>query len=111
MSSFSDIAEVLECGEMVDNVEKNEAKAMVETALSIASSSGGEEWLAELQAEVIFGRGPAHRFAAVKIERRGQGGAPEDAEEVEARGEAREHLVVPELMTNTVSICRLRRSI
>jgi hypothetical protein len=76
MGVVSGIAEALGGDRGVDCVQKSEAKLMVETALSIASSSKGEERLAEVQAEVVFGRGPVHRFTMVRTERRGQESAP-----------------------------------
>jgi hypothetical protein len=61
----------------------------------IASNRGEEEWLEPLQTSVSFDRAPVCRFTAGLIKRRTSRGAPDDAEEGEARREAREHLVVP----------------
>jgi hypothetical protein len=76
MGIVGSVAEALGGDRGVDCVQKSEAKLMVETALSIASLSKGEERLAEVQAKVVFGRGPAHQFTTVRTKRRGQGSAP-----------------------------------
>jgi hypothetical protein len=59
---------------------------------SIASRCEVEARLEKLQVPVSFGRGRARHFAAVTNERRGQGGALEDAEEVEVKTGRRLHL-------------------
>jgi hypothetical protein len=51
----------------------------------IASRCEVEARLEKLQVPASFGRGRARHFAAVTNERSCQGGAPEDAEEVEAK--------------------------
>jgi hypothetical protein len=77
----------------------------------IASRCKVEARLEMLQAPASFGRGRAHHFAAVTNERRGQGGAPEDAEEVEAKIGRRLQIHSPESCSHRGRCCGLRRSI
>jgi hypothetical protein len=72
--------------------QNDEGSSGAWSVVSVASRCEVEAQLEKLQAPASFIHGRARRFAAVINERRGQGGAPEDAEEVEAKTGRRLHL-------------------